>query len=107
MNLDAAGLNWLSQHDIAPTVVGLVFNLIGAVLVAIAQGRLFRVLNVWLMGLAFNVETLLQPEEPIVTIWLGRGRWLKLSRKVERFSTLGWILIVLGTALQIPATFPK
>ena len=107
MSLDAAGMNWLSQHAILPTVVGLVLNLIGAVLLGIAQGRLFRVLNIWLKGLDFTVETLLQPGAPIVKFTGWEKQMARAVPRSRRMSTLGWILIVLGAALQIPAALPK
>jgi len=96
-------MNWLSYA----TVLGLALNLIGAIVIAVAQSRLFVVINGWLLALDFYVETTLERRSPIVR-FEGWDRQMEAALpRTRRVSAFGWALIVLGAALQIPGALPK
>jgi hypothetical protein len=87
-------------------VVGLGLNLIGAIVIAASQSRLILVINGWLLALDFYVETFLA-HGPVVRF---EGWDKHMERQVPRtrkWSFFGWMLIVVGAALQIPAALPK
>ena len=50
-------------------VIGLILNVIGAIIIAGAQSRLFTVVNTWLNALDFFVETYLQQGAPICSVY--------------------------------------
>jgi hypothetical protein len=89
-------------------LIGLSLGLLGALLLAIAQSRLFLVIHDWLMSLDLTVETWLAgPRAPIVR---AEGWDTQMERTVpwaRKLSTLGWILVLMGFAAQIPSAIPK
>src|SRR5262245_47337331 len=87
-------------------IVGLVFNLIGAVLIALADRRVSRWLDTSVLDVEMNFQNLLEA--------LGRGTsWPFVSGLDEhrelvatsatRVKWWGWLLLILGYALQIVA----
>ena len=98
-------VNWIMQYG---AVTGLVLNVIGAVTIATAQSRLFLVINGWLSALDLFVETYLAKQSPIVVRFTGWDKQMERAVPVTRkLSALGWTLIIIGVALQIPAALPK
>lgn len=87
------------------TAAGLLLNLLGAVLIAAAQSRLFVVINGWLLALDFYVETTLEPKSPIIRFEGWDKQMEAAVPRNRRFSTIGWSLIVIGYALQVPGVW--
>ena len=104
MTYTKADMNWFIEYGPA---TGLLFNVVGVIIIAAAQSRLFLVIKAWLLALDFYVETNLEKSSPIVRF----EGWDKQMERVvpwtRRLSALGWTLIVIGVALQIPAALPK
>jgi hypothetical protein len=95
---------WIVQYGV---FVGLILNLLGAIVIAAAQSRLFVVINGWLLALDFFIETYLEQSSPIIRF---EGWDKQMERSVpltSKLSAFGWILIVIGVALQIPAALPR
>lgn len=91
-------MRWLIEHA---TVYGLLSSLIGAIIVAFAQHRVFKVVDVWLNSLDFTAETSLNPDSPIVRFSGWEKHMERAVRRSRQLSTLGWLLIIIGVALQI------
>jgi hypothetical protein len=96
-------MNCLVQYS---AVGGLILNLIGAIVIAVAQSRLATVINGWLLALDFYVETFLA-QGPIVRFEGWDKQMERQLPSTQRWSSFGWILIVVGVALQIPAALSK
>jgi hypothetical protein len=85
-------------------VVGLTLNLLGALIIASAQNQLFIVINGWLIALDFFVETSIQQKVPVTVRFEGWDKQMEQQLpKTRKRAGVGWALIVIGVAIQIPA----
>ena len=87
--------------------IGLLAGILGAIIIAIVQGRLFFVIHAWPLSLDFTVENLLNPRSPVIR---PEGWDEHMKRAVHRnaaFSIVGWFLIVVGFVLQLIVGFSK
>jgi hypothetical protein len=94
---------WLMMYG---ALSGLILNFLGAAIVALCQSRLIAVVNAWLNALDFFIETYLNKRGPVVRFEGWDARMEKEIPRNRRLSTLGWILLCIGFALQIPGTLP-
>ncbi len=85
------------------TAIGLLLNLGGAMIVALAQSRVTSVVNTWLTALDMFVETYLDKPGPVIRFEGMRQQMEKALTNSRAVSALGWALICFGYALQIPA----
>lgn len=85
------------------SVLGLLLSLIGVIIIAVVQNRLFNVVRAWLNSLDFTAR----PETPAVMF----PGWDKVMEKAVRqnrwLSWIGWILIVVGVTLQLCTALPS
>ena len=96
-------MNWFADYG---TAFGLSLDLIGVVIIAVAQSRIMLVTALWLNALDFFVETYLVPNSPVVRF---EGVDEQMKRAVtfnRRMSVVGWSLIAIGFLIQIPGSLP-
>jgi len=98
---------WLAPHAGALNVLGLVLNLIGFAVVAVAQSGLFREVHFWLTTLDFTVETLVDEATNVYRFTRHDKRMEQKLAQNRRYSWLGWALVVMGVLLQIPSALLK
>jgi uncharacterized membrane protein (DUF2068 family) len=82
------------------TIVGLTLNLLGALLLAFAQARLFSTIGLWLMAHETSLLSLLSGGNVIHPIGPDE-HWDKANAINRSLSLIGWILIAAGYLLQI------
>lgn len=95
-------MNWLANHAVA---LGLVLNLVGAIIVAAAQNLVSKNVNAWLKALDFTIEQWFSGTREIA-LFTGFDTMMgKTMRRSSRWAVFGWVLIVVGVLFQIAATF--
>ena len=89
-------------------LVGLPLDLLGAVLIAVAQSRMFYVIDEWLLTLDLAITSrLAEPSAPTMRA-LGWNKQMECAvPRARRLSTIGWILVAAGFAARIPGALPK
>ena len=95
--------NWFAQYWAA---YGLILNMIGVAIIAIAQSRLTVVIDLWLNSLDFFVETYLNKAGPVVRFEGVDEQMRKAVTLNRRIAIVGWGMIGFGFLLQIPGALP-
>jgi hypothetical protein len=85
------------------SVLGLLLSIFGAIIIAVVQSRLFKVVRAWLNSLDFTAH----PGTPGVMLPGWDKDIGKAVRQNRWLSWLGWILIGVGVTLQICAALPS
>jgi hypothetical protein len=100
-------MNSPTVHTAALSVVGLLLNLVGFAIIAVAQNGLFAEISLWLNALDFTIETALHPTSDVYRF---AGQDKRMKEKIgrsKRTSILGWLLVVAGVVLQLASALWK
>lgn len=83
------------------SAIGLVLCLLGAIVLAWSQNKLFSKVTLWLETIDTTVDGLTRPQGDILRV-KGMDKLIQKSLPgLKCASTAGWILMILGTAMQI------
>lgn len=89
-------------------VLGLFLTLLGAVILAFSSSQLAKGTQAWLFKLDFTIETLLNnTRAPIVQFDDASKIFALIVKRTRCWSIGGWLLLAIGTALQIWGAFKK